>query len=120
MARFGRFVDITKMDIEANRHLETAPFGRCAVYTSFDLLQLTEYCGQLTHEALDTCVRIVHDRSAAPVHPITPYSISDMATAMRQMQGGQHMGKLVLVPRDGDKVKVSQLEISHVVFDGVV
>jgi NADPH:quinone reductase-like Zn-dependent oxidoreductase/SAM-dependent methyltransferase len=120
VARFGRFVDITKMDIEANRHLETAPFGRCAVYTSFDLLQLTEYCGQLTHEALDTCVRIVHDRSAAPVHPITPYSISDMATAMRQMQGGQHMGKLVLVPRDGDKVKVSQLEISHVVFDGIV
>ncbi|KAJ5338978.1 hypothetical protein N7452_005706 [Penicillium brevicompactum] len=106
VARFGRFVDITKMDIEANRRLETSPFGRCAVYTSFDLLQLTEYCGRLTNEALVECVRIVHDRSAAPVYPITPYSISEMATAMRQMQGGQHKGKLVLVPRDGDQVKV--------------
>jgi NADPH:quinone reductase-like Zn-dependent oxidoreductase len=110
MGRFGRFVDITKMDIEANRHLETAPFGRCAVYTSFDLLQLAEYRGRLTHEALVECVRIVHNRRAVPVHPITPYSISEMATAMRQMQGGRHLGKLVLVPRDGDKVKVSKLE----------
>jgi NADPH:quinone reductase-like Zn-dependent oxidoreductase/malonyl CoA-acyl carrier protein transacylase/SAM-dependent methyltransferase len=110
MARFGRFVDITKMDIEANRHLETAPFARCAVYTSFDLLQLTEYCGRLTHEALVECVRIVHNRGEAPVYPITPYSISEMATAMRQIQGGQHVGKLVLVPRDGDKVQVSKLE----------
>lgn len=94
VARFGRLVDNTKVDIEANRGLETAPFGRCAVYTSFDLLQLTEYRGNLTHEALVECVRIVRERQAAPVHPITPLSITDMATAMRQMQGGAHMGKV--------------------------
>jgi NADPH:quinone reductase-like Zn-dependent oxidoreductase/SAM-dependent methyltransferase len=107
VARFGRLVDITKVDIEANRDLQTAPFGRCAVYTSFDLLQLTEYRGRLTHEALVECVRIVRERHGAPVHPITPFSITDMATAMRQMQGGAHMGKLVLVPNPGDKVNVS-------------
>lgn len=107
IARFGRFVDITKVDIEANRRLETVPFGRCATYTSFDLLQLTEYNGRLTHEALTECVRICHERGKAPLHPISPYSISEMATAMRQMQGGSHMGKLVLVPHARDKVKVS-------------
>jgi acyl transferase domain-containing protein/NADPH:quinone reductase-like Zn-dependent oxidoreductase len=107
VARFGRLVDITKVDIEANRHLHTAPFGRCAVYTSFDLMQLTEYRGHQTHEALVECVRIVRERHDAPVYPITSFSISDMATAMRQMQAGAHMGKLVLVPNPGDKVKVS-------------
>ncbi|KAK7959439.1 Compactin diketide synthase [Apiospora aurea] len=106
MARFGRFVDITKIDIEANRVLETAPFGRCAVYTAFDLLQLTEYCGDLTHEALVESIRIIRERSKPPIHPITPFSITDMAKAMRQMQGGAHMGKLVLVPNPGDKVNV--------------
>jgi NADPH:quinone reductase-like Zn-dependent oxidoreductase len=107
VARFGRLVDITKVDIEANRCLETAPFGRCAVYTSFDLLQLTEYRGSLTQEALVESVRLVRERYADPVHPITRFSITDMATAMRQMQGGAHMGKLVLVPSPGDKVNVS-------------
>ena len=106
VARFGRLVDITKVDIEANRGLETAPFGRCAVYTSFDLLQQTEYRGSLTHEALVECIRIIRERQAPPVHPITSFSITDMATAMRQMQGGAHMGKLVLVPNPGDKVNV--------------
>ncbi|KAA8642500.1 hypothetical protein EYZ11_007182 [Aspergillus tanneri] len=41
MARFGRFVDITKVDMEANRWLQTAPFTRCSMFSSFDLLQLT-------------------------------------------------------------------------------
>ncbi|KAF7532113.1 hypothetical protein G7054_g8247 [Neopestalotiopsis clavispora] len=106
VARFGRLVDITKVDIEANRGLETAPFGRCAVYTSFDLLQLTEYRGTQTHEALTESIRIIRSRQTPPIHPITPFSITDMATAMRQMQGGAHMGKLVLVPNPGDKVNV--------------
>lgn len=108
IARFGRFIDITKVDIESNRRLETAPFGRCAMYTSFDLLQLTEYCGHLTQDALQKSVSIVLQRGNAspPIFPITPYSISEMAGAMRQMQGGQHVGKLVLVPHEGDKVKV--------------
>ncbi|KAJ4296095.1 hypothetical protein N0V88_004797 [Collariella sp. IMI 366227] len=106
VARFGRFVDITKVDIEANRRLEMAPFGRCATYTSFDLLQQTEYSGHLTYDALLNSIRIIRQRKAPPIHPITSYSISEMATAMRQMQGGQHVGKLVLVPRPGDMVKV--------------
>lgn len=107
MARFGRFVDITKVDMEANRWLETAPFGRCAMYSSFDLLQLTEYRCSLTHEALTEGLHIIHKRGTSPVYPVVSYPMSDMATAMRQMQGGAHMGKLVLVPHAEDKIKVS-------------
>ncbi|KAE8384250.1 putative polyketide synthase [Aspergillus alliaceus] len=105
MARFGRFVDITKVDMEANRWLQTAPFSRCSMFSSFDLLQLTEYRGRLTHSALSESLNIVRKRGISPVHPITPYPISEMATAMRQMQGGMHVGKLVLVPHDEDRIK---------------
>ncbi|KAM3537331.1 hypothetical protein ARSEF1564_009747 [Beauveria bassiana] len=117
MARFGRFVDITKVDTEARRQLEMAPFSRCATFSSFDLLQLTEYRGSLTHSALSESLKIICAKSVAPVHPITQYSISNMAVAMRQMQGGAHIGKLVLVPGRGDKVKVisrpNPLSLSH-------
>jgi acyl transferase domain-containing protein/NADPH:quinone reductase-like Zn-dependent oxidoreductase len=106
MARFGRFVDITKVDMEANRWLQTAPFSRCSMYSSFDLLQLTEYRGRLTHAALSESLDVIQRRGTSPVHPVTPYPISEMATAMRQMQGGMHVGKLVLVPHDEDTIKV--------------
>ncbi|KAI4860430.1 short chain dehydrogenase-domain-containing protein [Hypoxylon rubiginosum] len=73
---------------------------RCGAFS------VTEYRGALTHEALVESIRIIRERHTPPVHPITTFSITDMATAMRQMQGGAHMGKLVLVPNPGDKVNV--------------
>ena len=110
IARFGRFVEIGKVDIEAARCLDTTPFGRCATYVGVDILQLNEYNGSLSHEALAESVHICHARAKdgiRPMYPIQQYSISDMEKAMRQMQSGLHAGKLVLVPREGDEVDVS-------------
>ncbi|KAL8710442.1 MAG: hypothetical protein Q9225_007289 [Loekoesia sp. 1 TL-2023] len=110
IARFGRFVEIGKVDIEAARCLDTTPFGRCATYVGVDILQLNEYKGSLIHEALAESVHICHARAKngakRPMYPIQRYSISDMEKAMRLMQSGLHIGKLVLVPNEGDKVDV--------------
>lgn len=113
IARFGRFIEIGKVDIEAGRSLNMAPFGRCALYAGFDALQLNEYDGQATREALvasiDICrARITCDENGrAPLHPIAEYPIGELERAMRQMQSGLHAGKLVLVPRPGDLVNVA-------------
>ncbi|KAH7027192.1 uncharacterized protein B0I36DRAFT_412585 [Microdochium trichocladiopsis] len=112
VARFGRFLEIGKVDLEAGRGLEMTPFGRCAVYAGVDILQLGRYDGALMRDALLNSVRICHERSLAsggakrPAVPITVFPIADMERAMRQMQGGSHMGKLVLVPGEGDMVRV--------------
>ena len=107
MARFGRLVDITKVDMEAGRRMHRGRYKRSPTYMGFDLMQLTKYGGRLTQEALAKSLRICHERGKAAVYPVTPYSISDMAKAMHQMQGGTYIGKLVLVPRDGDQVHIS-------------
>ncbi|KAI1756773.1 type I polyketide synthase [Xylaria castorea] len=106
IASFGRFLDITKMDMEAGRRLDTGPFNRSALYTGFDLVSLTQHNGRLTQEALVKSLAICLERRGPAVYPITSFSISDMDKAMRQMQGGTHVGKLVLVPHDGDQVPV--------------
>jgi len=111
IARFGRFVEIGKVDLEAGRHIETTPFARCAMYAGVDILQLGTYRGDLTQEALVESVRICHERHTTPVAPIVSYPITDMEKAMRHMQAGTHMGKLVLVPGDGDKVNVSAAQL---------
>ncbi|KAH8900475.1 hypothetical protein GQ53DRAFT_862683 [Thozetella sp. PMI_491] len=106
VARFGRFIEIGKIDISAGRRLDMTPFTRCAMYACVDILQLVEHDGAATQEALTESVRICHGLQASPVSPITIYPISEMEKAMRHMQSGVHMGKLVMVPGDGDLVKV--------------
>lgn len=95
-----------KTDIEASRFLDLSPFGRSATFAGIDLLQYNKYRPQITQNALASIVRLFVDGRIKPVYPITPYSITDMEKAMRQMQSGLHMGKLVLVPGAHDKVKV--------------
>jgi len=106
ISRFGRFVEIGKMDLEAGRHLDTTPFRRCASYTGVDILQLNEYSGKLMQESLVDSLRICQARGNNSVYPVEQYRVSEMEKAMRKMQAGTHVGKLVLVSGDGDQVKV--------------
>lgn len=106
IAQFGRLLEIGKMDHEAARHLDLSPFARSATYAGFDILQYIEHKGRAVHHALTAVVRLCHEGLIKPAYPITPYSMSDMEKAMRQMQGGSHIGKLILVPRADDQVKV--------------
>ncbi|KAI1146423.1 KR domain-containing protein [Nemania diffusa] len=82
-APFGRFLEIGKVDMEAARRLDMTPFTRCASIYGIDILQLGKHKGIQVHCALD-----------------------DMGKAMRTMQGGTHMGKIVLAPRPDDLIKV--------------
>ncbi|KAK4214346.1 hypothetical protein QBC37DRAFT_421440 [Rhypophila decipiens] len=111
IARFGRFIEIGKVDLEADRSLNMSPFARCAVYAGFDAFQLNEYDGLPTHESLTASVEICRQRmvhgSMRPLNPIQEYPISELERAMRQMQSGLHVGKLVLVPGEQDMVNIT-------------
>lgn len=93
IARFGRFVEVGKIDVEAARRLDMTPFRRCATYASVDLMQLREYNRMpvLTREAISESVRICHERGKKPILPIIVYPISDVEKAMRMMQAGKHV-----------------------------
>lgn len=106
VARFGRFVEIGKVDLEAARRLDMTPLGRSAAIAGVDILQYSEYKGKIVHKALKEIIRLCDEKAIRPVFPITNCPISDMETAMRQMQRGTHIGKLILVPGPDDEVKV--------------
>lgn len=106
MARFGRFVEIGKVDMEAARRLDMTPFGRSCAMTGFDLLQYSEYNGKVVQKALQEVMRLWNSRAIKSVYPLTTYPVSEMETALRRMQRGTHIGKLVLVPGPEDEVRV--------------
>ncbi|GIJ86782.1 polyketide synthase [Aspergillus pseudoviridinutans] len=96
VAPLGHFVEIGKHDSERNSNLEMRPFSRSVSFSAIDLPSLLERRGADVHRYLGEVMRLVEANAVAPVHPITAYSMGDIAEASRLLQTGHHMGKVVL------------------------
>ncbi|KAH8655375.1 type I polyketide synthase [Xylariales sp. PMI_506] len=106
IARFGRFVEIGKVDMQNGRHLDMTAFRRCATISGVDILSLAAYKKDVYRSALKASLKLISDGAVKTVYPLHVYGISEMEKPLRQLQGGKHIGKFVVVPRPGEKVKV--------------
>ncbi|KAL4978763.1 polyketide synthase [Aspergillus desertorum] len=106
LAHYGRFVEIGKKDIQLNKRLEMRPFKDAVGFTSFDLVHLGDYRGPALSRVLRTVVDLLDAEAIRTITPITIYPISEIGRAFRQMQAGKHIGKIVLTPQLGDRVKI--------------
>lgn len=95
LARFGRFVEIGKHDIEVNSDLELGSFSHSVTFTHVDLMQLQEYRGAQVQRALAEVMRMYTQGEIKAVSPVTVYPLAQLEKMMRLMQAGKHMGKLV-------------------------
>ena len=109
IARFGRFVEIGKRDLEASSFLEMSPFARSASFFAVDLLQIQQFRGKVISQGLEKVLSMLAEGSIRPLAPITVYPISGLGKALRSMQAGKHLGKIVVTPVEGDLVKVDQV-----------
>ncbi|KAI0442806.1 polyketide synthase [Xylaria telfairii] len=106
MARFGRFIEIGKVDMEAARRLDLTPLTRNAMIVGFDLIQWCLFNRSAVHHAWQALMKLWDEKAIRAVQPIVTYPIAEMETAMRRMQRGTHVGKLVLIPGPDARVKV--------------
>ncbi|KAH6871612.1 putative polyketide synthase [Thelonectria olida] len=106
IARFGRFIEIGKRDIEQANIISMAPFARCVSFASVDLMSMFDHRPEQFFELIQIVGRLVADKKIGAVTPINAYSITELEQAFRMMQEGRHMGKIVLEPREGALVKV--------------
>lgn len=107
MAPFGRFIEIGKRDLELNNNLNMGPFVRSLSFSSFDLITLCEERGEKIAEIFKGVNKLFDEGSVRAVSPRTVFSISEVEKAFRTMQGGKHMGKIILKPNPEDVVMVS-------------
>jgi acyl transferase domain-containing protein/acyl carrier protein len=91
----GRFIEIGKRDVYANRRLGLYALRRNISVSVVDLAHLAaddpEYVGSLVREALDS-IR----GGRLPELPCEEFPIHDAARAFRRMAQGRHIGKIVL------------------------
>ncbi|KAK2028338.1 type I polyketide synthase [Colletotrichum zoysiae] len=106
MARFGRFVEIGKRDIEAAKTLDMSPLRLAASFAAVDIFQLGKYKGNFLQDALCGVMEMFRKKQLRLVAPMTTFPISEVDKAFRLMQSGKHMGKIVVVPKTTDLVKV--------------
>ncbi|KGO61703.1 Acyl transferase/acyl hydrolase/lysophospholipase [Penicillium expansum] len=107
LAAFGRFVEIGKADITKNTRLDMQPFEHNVTFSSVDLTKVGKFKPQLMKRLLCDVCRLITEGSVHPVLPLSIYRISDIEKAFRTLQIGKSMGKIVMVPHEGDQVKAS-------------
>ncbi|THC90199.1 hypothetical protein EYZ11_010343 [Aspergillus tanneri] len=110
LAPFGRFVEIGKRDLQQNNYLEMGPFIKNITFAAIDLIAIGTYRGPDVARILADVIALFEENALQPVQPVTPYPLSQVKEAFRQMQAGKHMGKIVVVPTKDDRVKMLSLQ----------
>jgi NADPH:quinone reductase-like Zn-dependent oxidoreductase len=107
LAPFGRFIEIGKADITKNTRLDMQPFEYNITFSSVDLTKVAKFRPQLLKRLMGEVHRLITQGTVHPILPLWTYGISDIEKAFRTLQTGKSMGKIVVVPREGDQVKVN-------------
>lgn len=109
LAPLGRLVEIGKRDLEFNAHLEMNNFTKALTFAAVDLEILAREYPPIIKRTLKAVFDALkdHPETVKPVTPITTFPISKLESAMRMVQGGKHMGKIVIEAKDDDHVLVS-------------
>ncbi|OKP10309.1 Lovastatin diketide synthase LovF [Penicillium subrubescens] len=116
ISMFGRFVEIGKRDLFSNSLLEMEPFLRHVSFSAIDLDTILYHKSDYAAEILAKIMELLEKKVIEPVQPITVFSMSEVEAAFRLMQGGKHIGKIVIAPQPGDQVKASVRVLTNSVF----
>jgi NADPH:quinone reductase-like Zn-dependent oxidoreductase len=104
IAPFGRFVELGKRDFTVNSRLEMKHFEKNVSFTGLDVPLHTHFDEK--RRIWGEVMSMYQKGEIRAPHPITVFGISETEKALRIMQSGKHTGKLVLVPRPDEVVKV--------------
>ena len=96
---YGRFIELGKTDIYADRPLGLAHFKKSLSYSAVDLGGLATHCLERFAALLHEVVALFTAGTLAPL-PVETFPVSRAADAFRKMAQAQHIGKLVLTMGD--------------------
>ncbi|KAI9750407.1 MAG: Type I Iterative PKS, partial [Chaenotheca gracillima] len=106
LAPFGRFVELGKKDFLVNNRLDMEPFLRNRTFAGIDMAAFAIERPLQVKKLLDETIRLLAAGQLRPVGPIKAFPLSDVEKAFRSMQSGENLGKVVLTPQVGDRVKI--------------
>ena len=106
VARFGRFIEIGKLDVQENTKLNMDQFQKNVSFHSIDMVTVFEYNKSLGSRLLRESMKLVEDGKIRPPGPIEELSFGDAEKAFRLLHSGINIGKVVLTANEIDVVPV--------------
>lgn len=113
LAPLGRFVEIGKRDLAVNNILEMETFLKSVTFAGVDLGIFASNKPEAFNRMLSHVLDLHQAGALVPVSPLMTYNMSELQNAMRLMQAGKHMGKVVITVGGGDIVQVSVSSLMH-------
>jgi NADPH:quinone reductase-like Zn-dependent oxidoreductase/ubiquinone/menaquinone biosynthesis C-methylase UbiE len=107
IAPFGIFVELGARDYTINTRLEMQKFARNVTFSAVNLVSLIRERPQIASQVWADVMDLFRRKQLKGPTPLTTYGISQLEPALRLMQSGKHLGKLVLVHQDGELVKAT-------------
>ncbi|KAL6900124.1 polyketide synthase [Trichoderma evansii] len=96
LAPFGRFIELGKRDITNNTRLEMAQLEYNCTLSSVDLTLVAAERPKILERAFASVMRLLKNKTIRPIEPITSVSLQDVEGALRKLQSGKTVGKLVV------------------------
>lgn len=96
LAPFGRFIELGKRDITNNTRLEMAKLEYNCTFSSVDLTLVAAERPKILERTFASVMRLLETKTIRPIEPITSVSIQDVEGALRKLQSGKTVGKLVV------------------------
>lgn len=108
VAPFGHFAEIGLIDINAQTNISMGQFVRNCRFEAVELHYMAQHAPRRLEDLFQRTTYAVLQQGGGLLRstPITTYPFSEVQTAMRHMQSGKHIGKLILEPGKGDLVPV--------------
>ena len=110
LAPLGRFIEIGKRDLIGNSNLEMRKFGEAVTFSAIDIGLLAEKRPHAFKKLLEDVMDLYKNGEIQAINPVSVFSISEVQQAMRMMQSGKHMGKVVIEAKDDCFVQVKKPE----------
>ena len=106
IAPFGRFIELGARDYTISTRLEMHKFARNVTFAVVNLVSLVRERPQAAAQVWSNVMDLFRSKKLDGPSPITVYGISEVEKALRTIQSGRHMGKLVAVARPNETVEV--------------
>jgi acyl transferase domain-containing protein/NADPH:quinone reductase-like Zn-dependent oxidoreductase/SAM-dependent methyltransferase len=106
MASFGRFVEIGKRDIHSHSRLNMFHFAKNVSFTAVDVFGMAKQRPDLVRVSFAAAMELIAAGHARASRPVQVYGVSHLEAALRHMQSGKSMGKLVIEMKADESVLV--------------
>ncbi len=112
IAPYGRFIELGARDITVNTRLEMTNFLKNPMFAAFNLVYLIRNKRDVADKVWADVMDLFRSKSITGPTPLHAYPMSAVEDALRIMQTGKHIGKLVAVAGPGVTVKVCTMSSS--------